>query len=96
MAVSSFVIVTTICLLTSPIANVNGYAPVTPSLILANCVPLTSTFEVKTVPSAFHALTPALSLAVASVKALASSPVIVKFFACKNLDPSGAIAVLSS
>ena len=76
--------------------NFNGYPPATPSLIFANCAGSTATFGVKSVPSAFHALTPALSLAAASVKALASSSVIVKSLACKNLDSSGEIVVLSS
>ena len=77
-------------------ANFNGCTPTTPSLIFANCVASTFTFGVKSVPSAFHALTPALSLAVASVKTLASWSVIVKSLACKNLDSSGEIVVLSS
>ena len=76
--------------------NFNGYTPATPSLIFANCAGSTFTFAIKSVPSAFHALTPALVLAVSAVKALASSSVIVKSLACKNLDSSGEIVVLSS
>ena len=80
----------------SSTVNFNGYEPTTPFLIFANCAGSTATFGVKSVPSAFPALTSALFLAAVSVKAFASSSVTVKFLALKNLDLSGEISVFSS